>query len=462
MDPSSTKKNNKWNQSSAIRFIRYYFYLRKDKENELETVANIRAGVEFKGASLWILIFAILIASLGLSVNSTAVIIGAMLISPLMGPIIGAGLALGINDYELLKRSMKSYSVATVISILTATLFFIISPFDQPQSELLARTSPTIYDVFIALIGGLAGFIALSTKDKGNVIPGVAIATALMPPLCTAGYGIAIGSFPFFIGAFYLYFINTVFIVTATFIGTRIRGYAPKVFQEKKRELAVKRYILAIVIVTMVPSVILTINIIKSTLYESDAHLYIDKSFAYPGTQIISRTVCYEDKTIELMLIGNEVPEESLAISKQQMEEYRSLKGSRLTVVQGGGERVSLDAIRSSVMEDFYKKSEQQLLSSQATIDTLKSQLASYTRYERLSNELLQELVVLYPSVRELSLSHGVHLTAKPIDQKAKKADTLTLAVIRFDSIPAPQDLETIQRWIKTRLGTQSLRLITE
>ncbi len=162
------------------------------------------------------------------------------------------------------------------------------------------------------------------------------------------------------------------------------------------------------------------------------------------------------------MLIGNEVPEESLAISKQQMEDYRSLKGSRLTVVQGGGERVSLDAIRSSVMEDFYKKSEQQLLSSQATIDTLKSQLASYTRYERLSNELLEELVVLYPSVKELSLSHGAHVTTKSSGQQNTKVDTLTIAVIRFDSIPAPRDLETIQRWIKTRLGTQSLRLITE
>jgi hypothetical protein len=234
------------------------------------------------------------------------------------------------------------------------------------------------------------------------------------------------------------------------------------VFQEKKRELAVKRYILAIVIVTMIPSVILTVNIIKTTIYENEAHHYIDKSFAYPGTQIISRTVSYKDKCIELMLIGNEVPEESLALSKQQMNEYRSLKGSRLTIVQGGGERVSLDAIRSSVMEDFYKKSEQQLLSSQATIDTLKNQLASYTRYQRLSKELLEELVILYPSVKELSLSYGVHVSTKSAGQQAAQADTLTLAVLRFDSIPAPEDLETIQRWIKTRLGTQALRLITE
>ncbi|MDD4920472.1 MAG: TIGR00341 family protein, partial [Bacteroidales bacterium] len=253
--------NEKSRKPSFVRFIRYYFYLRRDKENELETIANIRGGVEFKGANLWILIFAILIASLGLNINSAAVVIGAMLISPLMGPLIGMGLALGINDLELLKKSLRSYTVATVISIITAALFFTLSPFDQPQSELLARTSPTIYDVFIALVGGLAGFIALSTKDKGNVIPGVAIATALMPPLCTAGFGIATGNFRFFLGAFYLYFINTVFIVSATFVGTRIRGYEHKVFREKKREQAVKQSILAIVVITMIPALWLTIDI---------------------------------------------------------------------------------------------------------------------------------------------------------------------------------------------------------
>ncbi|HKM31889.1 MAG: TIGR00341 family protein [Bacteroidales bacterium] len=463
MDPSSTKNKNTKSTHSIIRFFKYYFYLRKDKENELETIANIRAGVEFKGASLWILIFAILIASLGLNVNSTAVIIGAMLISPLMGPIIGMGLALGINDYELLKKSMRSYLIATVISIITATLFFFVSPLDHPQSELLARTSPTIYDVFIALIGGLAGFIALSTKDKGNVIPGVAIATALMPPLCTAGYGIAIGSWRFFMGAFYLYFINTVFIVVATFLGTRIRGYSPKVFQEKRREQAVKRYILAIVIVTMVPSLILTIDIVRTTLYESDANHYIEQAFSFPETQIISRTISYKEKSIDLMLIGNEVPEESLSLSKKQMDEYRRLHGSRLTVVQGGGEKVTLDAIRSSVLEDFYKKGEQQLLARQATIDTLQNTLESYKRYERLSSELIEELVVLYPMARELSISHAVNVTAGVAGTTpGSAADTLTIAVIRFDSIPSAKDLGTIKEWIKTRINTQNLRLITE
>ena len=158
-------------------FLREYLDLRKDKDNELETIDSIRKGVEFKGANLWILIFAIFMASLGLNVNSTAVIIGAMLISPLMGPIMGVGLSVGMNDFELMKRSLKSFLITTAFSVTTATVYFLFTPIAEAQSELLARTSPTIYDVFIALFGGLAGVVALSTKEKGNVIPGVAIAT---------------------------------------------------------------------------------------------------------------------------------------------------------------------------------------------------------------------------------------------------------------------------------------------
>ena len=177
------------------KFYDDYLDLNKSMEDEQLTVESIRNGVEFRGANLWILVFATFIASLGLNVNSTAVIIGAMLISPLMGPIMGVGLAIGINDFELMKRSLKSYFIATVFSVTTATIYFAFTPLDEVQSELLARTSPTIYDVFIALVGGLAGIVAVATKEKGNVIPGVAIATALMPPLCTAGFGLATGSF---------------------------------------------------------------------------------------------------------------------------------------------------------------------------------------------------------------------------------------------------------------------------
>ena len=170
------------NVFAVKKFLSEYLDLRKDKDNELETVDSIRKGVEFKGANLWILIFAIFMASLGLNVNSTAVIIGAMLISPLMGPIMGVGLSVGLNDFELMKRSLKSFLITTLFSVTTATVFFLVSPVAEGQSELLARTSPTIYDVFIALMGGLAGVVALSTKEKGNVIPGVAILSSSWLP----------------------------------------------------------------------------------------------------------------------------------------------------------------------------------------------------------------------------------------------------------------------------------------
>ena len=198
------------------RILTIHFDLRQEKEDEQETIDSLKKGVEFRGTNLWVLIFAIFLASLGLNTNSTAVIIGAMLISPLMGPIMGFGLGLGIADFDLVKRSLRNYLTATLFSVVTATIYFLISPISEAQSELLARTSPTIYDVLIAFFGGLAGIVAGSTKSKGNVIPGVAIATALMPPLCTAGFGLATGNLSYFLGAFYLYFINTVFISLST------------------------------------------------------------------------------------------------------------------------------------------------------------------------------------------------------------------------------------------------------
>ena len=256
-------------------FIRRLLSLRNDKAPEEETIASIKASVEFRGANLWILIFAIFVASLGLNTNSAAVIIGAMLISPLMGPIMGVGLSVGLNEFELMKRSLKSFLITTAFSVTTATIFFLLAPIAGSQSELLARTSPTIYDVFIALFGGLAGVVALSTKEKGNVIPGVAIATALMPPLCTAGYGLASGNLIYFLGAFYLFFINSVFISLATFLGVRVMHFQRKEFVDKTREKTVRKYIVLIVVLTMCPAVYLTFGIIKSTFYEAAANRFI-------------------------------------------------------------------------------------------------------------------------------------------------------------------------------------------
>lgn len=439
------------------RFLSEYLDLKKDKDNELETVDSIRKGVEFKGANLWILIFAIFMASLGLNVNSTAVIIGAMLISPLMGPIMGVGLAVGINDFELMKRSLKSFLITTTFSVVTATVYFLFTPLNEAQSELLARTSPTIYDVFIALMGGLAGVVALSTKEKGNVIPGVAIATALMPPLCTAGFGLATGNLIYFLGAFYLYFINSVFISLATFIGVRVMHFKRKEFIDKDREKAVKKYIILIVIVTMCPAIYLTYGIVKTTLYEAAANNFINKELNFKDTQIIDRKISYEKKEISVVLIGSEVPATSIALAKDKLKEY-NLPKTKLLVLQGmNNEGTDISTIRAMVMEDFYKNSEQRLLQQQKTISSLESQLQTYETYSDQTRKIVPELKVLYPDVKSVSLSHSIRMNVD-----STRADTVTLAVMSFTRRPGKAEQQKITEWLEARMRTKKLKLIIE
>lgn len=440
-------------------FLKEYLDLRKDKDDELATVESIRKGVEFKGANLWILIFAIFMASLGLNVNSTAVIIGAMLISPLMGPIMGVGLSVGLNDFELMKRSLKSFLITTLFSVTTATIFFIVSPVAEGQSELLARTSPTIYDVFIALMGGLAGVVALSTKEKGNVIPGVAIATALMPPLCTAGYGLATGNLIYFLGAFYLYFINSVFISLATFIGVRVMHFQRKAFVDKNREKKVRKYIVLIAVLTMCPAVYLTVGIIQDTFFESSANKFINEQLAFDNTQVLDKKIQHtaNGHEIRVVLIGEEVPEASIAIARSKMADYK-LENTKLVVMQGMNyESVDISSIRAMVMEDFYKNSEQRLVEQTKKIASLEKDLERYRTFDGLSKALVPELKVLYPSVRSLSLSHAIEMTVDSM-----QTDTVLLAVMKFGKQPDAAEKAKIAEWLKARTGTGSLKLITE
>jgi TIGR00341 family protein len=315
------------NEKSLWQVIKGYFNALPDKENEEETIQQISSGVAFHGSNLWVLVFAVFIASLGLNVNSTAVIIGAMLISPLMGPIIGMGFGVGINDLVLLKRSIKNYLVATGISVLTATLYFLITPLNEAQSELLARTSPTLYDVLIALCGGAAGILALSTKGKGNVIPGVAIATALMPPLCTAGYGLAMGESSFFFGAFYLYFINTVFIALATFIGVRMLRFKQRRFIDDARLRKMKQYIIGIVVLTMLPAAYMTLQIIRQSMIENNVRRFVRTELSFKGTRIISQDYDTKGQGVECCCRGKNYLKEG---NLRGREDVGSLQFSRL------------------------------------------------------------------------------------------------------------------------------------
>ena len=361
-------------------FFARIFDVRQEQEDEQETIDSIKKGVEFKGTNLWVLIFATFIASLGLNTNSTAVIIGAMLISPLMGPIMGFGLGLGISDFELIKRSFRNFAIATVFSVITSSIYFLISPISEAQSELLARTQPTLYDVLIAFFGGLAGIVASSTKSKGNVIPGVAIATALMPPLCTAGFGLATGNLYYFFGAFYLFFINSVFISLATYLVVRVLKYPKKVFLDKDHEKRVTRYVGIIVIFTIVPSLFLSYRLVKTTYFNQQVLNYVNTELAFPNTQILSKTITNtsDKKEIKVVLIGDNVSDSTIESARNRLPNY-GLKDVSLVVQQGFSEQeTDINKLKSLLMQDLYKNSEQVLRTQAMQIDSLQRELKSY------------------------------------------------------------------------------------
>ncbi|RHJ82744.1 TIGR00341 family protein [Parabacteroides sp. AM08-6] len=435
------------------------FDVRQEKEDELETIESIRKGIEFKGTNLWVLIFATFVASLGLNTNSTAVIIGAMLISPLMGPIMGFGLGLGISDFELIKRSFRNFATATVFSVITSTLFFLISPISEAQSELLARTQPTVYDVLIAFFGGLAGIVASSTKSKGNVIPGVAIATALMPPLCTAGFGLASGNLYYFFGAFYLYFINTVFISLATYLVVRLLKYPKKVFLDKQREKIVTRYVGVIVFFTIVPSLFLSYNLIRASYFNDRVRNFVNEELAFPNTQILNKTITNtsDTKEVKVVLIGENVPETMISNARSKMKKY-GLKDVSLVVQQGfGQEATDIHELKSLLMQDLYKNSEEVLRAQSIQIDSLKRDLSKYHSYNRLTSELMPEMKVLFPYVQEVSCSHTYLMN---IDSATP--DTVLLVYLKSKEKVLEAEQEKIKDWLSARVESKKIKLIIE
>ena len=391
--------------------VRFHFDLRSDLEKEQVIIEEITRGVSFRGANLWVLIVAIFIASLGLNVNSTAVIIGAMLISPLMGPIIGMGLAVGINDLDLLKRALKNFSFATLISVLTAMLYFLISPLEEAQSELLARTTPTIYDVLIAFFGGAAGIIALSTRGRGgNVIPGVAIATALMPPLCTAGYGLATWQLSFFFGAFYLFFINTVFISLSTFVGVRLMGFRHHELPTPERARRARHILTIIVVATILPALLMTISIIRTSIFENNLRHFIADELAQTGTQILSSGTDAATKELRIVAVGRTITDVQQRAASAHMAQY-GLGGYKLSVIQGGAPD-SLLALSSQLAQRVYSQEteKQKLLELSSDNATLTQRLATYTHCEEVAEAIRPELAALFPAVRALSLSRTVEV----------------------------------------------------
>lgn len=318
-------------------FVKKIISINHDVDRE-DTISSIKADIEFSGTNIWILMCSIIIASIGLINNSSAVIIGAMLISPLMGPIRGIGLALSTNDFKILIKSLSNFGVMIGVSVLASFLFFLITPIKAETSEILSRTEPQVLDILIAFFGGLAGVISATIKNKGGtltVVPGVAIATALMPPLCTVGYGLAIGNWSYFLGAFYLFLLNSVFICVATFMILRLLKFPLVQFVDPKVERKVKVYVFAVILLIVIPSIFKFSGMIKKSIFEQNAEQYVEKVIMInESIRIVDKPKYnFEDgnSMIVLNISGEYVSDQRINDWKRQLINY-DLEGARLKI----------------------------------------------------------------------------------------------------------------------------------
>ncbi|WP_295962319.1 TIGR00341 family protein [uncultured Alistipes sp.] len=435
-------------------FLKGRFSLDEDKAQRDEVVAAISKGVEFRGVNLWVLIFATMIASLGLNVNSAAVIIGAMLISPIMGPIMGVGLSLGINDFELLKKSLRNYALMFIVAIITSTAYFLVSPLSSNSSELLARTVPTTYDVLIALFGGLAGIVAQTRQDRtSTVIPGVAIATALIPPLCTAGFGLATGQIKFFIGAFYLFFINSVFIALATYAMVRFLQYEKKAFMDKVRERNVKRLMMAITLVTFIPSVIIGFHMVRVSLFEAVADKYVSQVFNFPHTRVIECNKHYAHRghpsQIELLLVGEPLDDEVIENARAQMRGF-GLEKAELVVRQANtADKIDVASLQQSYLELLEEKNKR--------IGEMATQLKRYRVTNVEVDDISREVGAMMENIEAISLMKGI-----TFDIAGTPRDT-TLVCVVTPKVPTDSiDRTTLTRWLRIRTKVDNVKLFVE
>lgn len=444
---------------SINKYFAQYFNLSDFLISQEDAEKDIRDGVSFRGTNIIILILAIFIASLGLNTNSTAVIIGAMLISPLMGPIIGIGLGVGVHDYELIKRAMRNLVMAAGFSVLTSTLYFLISPVSEGHSELLARTSPTIYDVLIGFFGGGAGIIAIGSKSKGNVIPGVAIATALMPPLCTAGYGIATMQATYFFGAFYLFLINSIFIALATFIGVKLMHYKPVVFANPERARKVRRIVYTVAILTLLPSLYLTYTMLRQSRFTMDAERFVSQEFNFPATQVLSSRAITDHgrRTINVTLIGRILPADSLNLAMSAQLKHYGLDDVKLNIIQGDMPDLSqLNSGESPTsMRDIYELAQTSIASKQVTIDSLKSVIALGRINDSIAGRIAPEVKVLFPQVEDIAVTRAIFGNIA-----TTSLDTVNVALVKYSSpLPGAKQKE-FEGYLKARLRLQSISLI--
>ena len=431
-----------------IKRILHHFNL--DAEiDDFDTIhESITKDVIFKGKNLWILIFAIIIASVGLNMNSTAVVIGAMLISPLMGPINGMGYSIATYNFPLFRQSLRNFSFAVITSLTTSTIYFALSPISMAHSELLARTSPTIYDVIIALFGGLAGIVAISSKQKGNVIPGVAIATALMPPLCTAGYGLASGQFNYFFGAFYLFIINTVFIALSSVAISQLLKFPIKTIVGTEQKRKVNRWITLVTVLIFIPSVYLGFKLVQKEKFVGNANRYIENISFAEENYLLKHEINPTDKTITLIYGGATMTELQKNAIKEKTDEF-SIGDAEIIIKQG----LSFDYLKRGNTEVEKLKTELNRIS--ILLQNKEKQIDSLTHRQQVGQEIIEEIKNLYPQIKTCSFAETYVFDGVSYDP-----DEIELVVFETkDNSLTKTDKKKIANWLKTKLRTENLKI---
>ncbi|RYJ41693.1 TIGR00341 family protein [Flavobacterium beibuense] len=434
-----------------MRRIAAILNLHEGEDNREKILENVKKNIEFKGANLWVLACAIIIASVGLNVNSTAVVIGAMLISPLMGPIVGAGFALGVYDFNLLKRSLKNLLNATAVGLIFSTIYFLITPFKDVQSELLARTAPTIYDIIIAFSGGLVGVIAVTRVEKGNPIPGVAIATALMPPLCTAGYGIATFEWSYFLGAFYLYCINCVFIGIATFAIIKYLKYAPKKQVDERQQKRVKMIISMLTFAMLLPASYLAYSLYREQQFKKTVNNFIDNEFTDRGYTVVYQKTSFNTapKRLELAFLTKRFEKNEISQLQERMDNNEYLKGTRLIIRQDSTDR--FNALKGDILKQI-KSTENEVSQKDLRIVQLEKQIAANTFDNK---KFLKEAKSLFPKIKSFSVSHHDLATGK---------DSIVGVTAVLYETPTPEDLSDeektrLKSWLNERLSVSNVEI---
>lgn len=418
----------------------------------------IRSNIDIKGPNAYILAFAIVVASVGLNINSIPVIIGAMLISPLMGPIFGIGYGLGTNDTSFLKTAFKNLVIMVVISIVASGLFFLISPLElENPTELLARTNPTIYDVLIALFGGFAGIVEISRRDKGTVISGVAIATALMPPLCTAGFGLASGNLKYFAGAMYLFFINSIFIAIATFLTVKYLKFPMATFTDPAKKKRVSRWVAALTIIIVIPSVYSAIIMIRENNFNQTAKEFIAKNKELTNSYIYDYATYTHSKPpkLELYIAGEALSQQDLNALYRSAHEF-DLTDDQLIISQRAATDQK-DMTDRVAIQSIYERSDEEIRKREEIISDMRKELHEYQSRELPYEQITNELIAQYPSLSDVTLTRGYSISTDSLGRSEE-----VIIILKAKKSISQENMEKLRKWLIVRLDFQNIKLLQE